>query len=458
MWSKSILDTIGNTPLIRLNKITKDLPCIVLAKVEYFNPGNSIKDRMALKMVEAAEQMGKLKPGGTIIEGTSGNTGMGLALAACVKGYKCIFVTTDKQSKEKADILKAVGAEVIVCPTNVEPSDPRSYYSVAARLATEVPNSFHMNQYDNLANREAHYETTGPEIWEQTGGKITHLVVATGTGGTITGTAKYLKEKNPDIKIWAIDVYGSLLKKFHDTGEVDMNEVHPYITEGIGEDFVPANYDMSLIDKFELVTDRDGAIMARRISREEGIFVGYSAGSALQGLLQLKNELKKDDVVVIIFCDHGSRYVAKIYNDQWMMERGFLEVKTFKDLVSGRGAQRLVTIGPKQTVAEAIELMKKYDIENVPVMDSHLNESAGDGIVGSLSESGLFNKIISNPDIKNQLVDSVMEKSYPLVAFDTPVERLSKLITKENGAVLSKDESGVFHIVTKYDIIQGLAK
>jgi cystathionine beta-synthase len=422
-----------------------------LAKVEYFNPGNSIKDRMALKMIEVAEQEGKLKPGGTIIEGTSGNTGMGLALAACVKGYKCIFATTDKQSKEKSDILKAVGAEVIVCPTNVDPEDPRSYYSVSARLAKEVPDSFHMNQYNNLANRQAHYETTGPEIWEQTNGKITHLVVATGTGGTITGAGKFLKEKNPGIKVWAIDVFGSLLKKFHDTGEVDMNEVHPYITEGIGEDFVPANYDMSLIDRFELVTDKDGALMARRISKEEGIFVGYSAGSAIQGLVQLKNELKEDDVVVVIFCDHGSRYVAKVYNDQWMMERGFLDVKTFKELVSGRGTKRLVTISPKQTVSDAIDLMKKYEIENIPVMN-------GEGVVGSLSEGGLFSKIIFNPEIKNETVESVMEKPYPIVPFDTRVERLSILITKENGAVMSKDESGFFHIVTKYDIIQSLAK
>ena len=451
MWLNNILETIGNTPLIKLNKITKDLPCTILAKVEYFNPGNSIKDRMALKMVEVAEKEGKLKPGGIIIEGTSGNTGMGLALAACVKGYKCIFVTTDKQSKEKADILKAVGAEVIVCPTNVEPDDPRSYYSVAARLAKEIPHSYHMNQYDNLANRQAHYESTGPEIWEQTGGKITHFVVATGTGGTITGAARFLKEKNPDIKIWAIDVYGSLLKKFHDTGEEDMTEVHPYITEGIGEDFVPQNYDMSLIDRFEQVNDKDGAVMARRISREEGIFVGYSAGSALQGIMQLKNELKKDDVVVVIFCDHGSRYVGKVYNDQWMMERGFLDVKTFKDLVAGRGTKKLVTIDPKQTVAEAIDLMRKYDIENIPVRNE-------EDMVGSLSESGLFNKILTTPEIKEEIVGSVMEKPYPLVAFETPVERLSILINKENGAVMSRDESGNFHIVTKYDIIQSLAK
>jgi cystathionine beta-synthase len=451
MWKNNILETIGNTPLIKLNKITKDLLCTVLAKVEYFNPGNSIKDRMAVKMLEVAEKEGKIKPGGTIIEGTSGNTGMGLALAACIKGYKCIFTTTEKQSKEKADILKAVGAEVIVCPTNVEPEDPRSYYSVSKRLATEVPNSWYVNQYDNLANRLAHYEQTGPEIWEQTEGKITHLVVATGTGGTIVGTGQYLKEKNPNIKVWAIDSYGSLLKKYFDTGELDENEVYPYISEGFGEDFVPANYDMKYIDAFEKVTDKDGAVMARRIAKEEGLFCGYSAGSCLQGLLQLKGSLEKDDVVVCIFHDHGSRYVAKIYNDQWMMERGFLEVKTFKDLVSGRGTKKLVTVKPEQTVAEAIEIMRKYDIENIPVIN-------GEGIVGSLSEGGLFNKILSDPEIKEQKVESVMEKEYPMVAFDTPVEKLSNLISKQSGAVLSKDESGNYHIVTKYDIIQSLAK
>ena len=451
MWLNSILDTIGNTPLIKLNKITKDLPCTVLAKVEYFNPGNSIKDRMALKMLEVAEKEGKIKPGGTIIEGTSGNTGMGLALAASVKGYKCIFTTTDKQSKEKADILKAVGAEVIVCPTNVEPEDPRSYYSVSKRLAEEVPDSWYANQYDNPANRLAHYEQTGPEIWEQTEGKITHLVVATGTGGTIVGAGKYLKEKNPEIKVWAIDTYGSLLKKYFDTGQLDDNEVYPYISEGFGEDFVPANYDMQYIDAFEKVTDKDGAVMARRIAKEEGLFCGYSAGSCLQGLLQLKKDLKKEDVVVCIFHDHGSRYVGKIYNDQWMMERGFLEVKTFKDLVSGRGSKKLLTIKPGQTVLEAIALMKEYDIENIPVTN-------GEGIIGSLSEGGLFNKILTDPEIKNQTVESVMENRYPVVAFDISVEKLSRLISKQNGAVLSKDETGNYHIVTKYDIIQSLAK
>jgi cystathionine beta-synthase len=451
MWLNNILETIGNTPLIKLNKITKDLPCTVLAKVDYFNPGNSIKDRMALKMVEVAEQEGKLKPGGTIIECTSGNTGMGLALAACVKGYKCIFTTTDKQSKEKSDILKAVGADVIVCPTNVEPEDPRSYYSVAKRLAKEIPNSYFFNQYDNLANRLAHYETTGPEIWEQTEGKITHLVCTAGTGGTVTGTAMFLKEKKPDIQIWAIDVFGSLLTKYYNTGEVDMNEVHPYISEGFGEDFVPANYDMSVIDLFEQVTDKDGAIMARRIAKEEGIFIGYSAGSCLQGLMQLKNKLKKDDVVVCIFHDHGSRYVAKIYNDQWMMERGFLDVKTFKDIVNSREGKKLVTINPTQTVAEAVELMKKYDIENIPVLN-------GNGPVGAISETGLFQKVFDNPELKEATVESIMEKAYPIVDFDTPVERLGSLINKGNGAVMGKDEKGDYYIVTKYDVIQSLAK
>ncbi len=448
----NILETIGNTPLIRLNKLSKDFPCTVVAKVEYFNPGNSAKDRMAVKMLEVAEKEGKIKPGGTIIECTSGNTGLGLALAAIVKGYKCIFATTDKQSKEKIDILKAHGAEVIVCPTNVEPDDPRSYYSVAKRLAQEIPNSFHFNQYDNLANRLAHYETTGPEIWNDTDGRITHLVVATGTGGTVTGTAQYLKEKNPDIQVWAMDPFGSLLTKYFRTGEVDMNEVHPYITEGIGEDFVPMNYDVNVIDYFEQVTDKDAALMARRLAREEGIFCGYSAGTALQGLLQLRDKLKKDDLVVVILHDHGSRYVAKVYNDEWMMERGFLDVKSFRDIVSGRGKKKLITIEPQTTVGEAFELMQKYHIENIPVLDN------GE-VIGSISESGLFNKLMSNGhDIRNSKVETIAEPPYPVIPFDTPVERITSLISKENGAVLAKDETGNYHIVTKYDVINALGK
>ena len=446
----NILETIGNTPLVRLNKITKELPCEVYVKVEYFNPGNSTKDRMALKMVEVAEKEGKLKPGGTIIECTSGNTGMGLALAAIVKGYKCIFTTTDKQSQSKVDILRALGAEVIVCPTNVEPEDPKSYYSVAARLAKEIPNSFFPNQYDNLANRLAHYETTGPEIWKQTDGKVTHVVVTAGTGGTVTGIGQFLKEKNPAIQIWAIDVYGSLLTKYFRTGEMDMNEVHPYISEGFGEDFVPQNYDMKVIDYFEQVTDKDGAVMTRKLAKEEGLFCGYSAGSCIQGLLQLKGKLKKGDVVVVVLHDHGSRYVAKVYNDQWMAERGFLDVKSFKDIVYSRANQKLITINADQTVSEAVELMKQFDIEHIPVFKN-------DEMVGAISENGLFQKLFNNPEIKNVKIETVLERSFPVVTFDAPVEKLGTLINKENGAVLAKDESGNYHIVTKYDVLQALA-
>lgn len=447
----NILQTIGDTPLVRLNKVIGDLPCPVYAKIEYGNPGNSIKDRMALKMLEVAEQTGKIKPGGTIIEGTSGNTGMGLAIAAIIKGYKCIFTTTDKQSKEKADILRAMGAEVIVCPTNVEPEDPRSYYSVSKRLATEVPNSWYVNQYDNLANRLAHYEQTAPEIWNQTDGKVTHVVVASGTGGTITGIGKYMKEQNPDVKMWAIDSYGSLLKKWYDTGEIDMKEVHPYISEGFGEDFVPENYDANVIDHFEKVSDKDGAVMARRIAKEEGIFVGYSAGSVVAGLLQMKDQLKPDDFVVLIFHDHGSRYVGKIYNDEWMLERGFLDVHTVKDLIGGLGRRRLVTLKEEDTVAEAMSLMKKYDIEQIPVM-------AKGEMTGSITQNGLFKKLMEDAEIKDKKVSEVLEAAMPIVSMDTRVDRLTQFINKDNGGVLAKDESGDFHILTKYDIINAFSK
>ena len=328
-YADNILQTIGNTPLVKLNNITNDVKALVLAKVESFNPGNSIKDRMALKMVEDAESDGRLMPGGTIVEGTSGNTGMGLALAAIVKGYKLICVSTDKQSKEKFDVLKAVGAKVIVCPTDVEADDPRSYYSTSKRIAEETPNSWYVNQYDNLSNTKAHYEQTGPEIWSQTGGKITHLVVGVGTGGTISGVGKFLKEKNPNIKIWGIDTYGSVFKKYHETGVFDKNEIYPYSTEGIGEDIIPENVDFNIIDHFEKVTDKDAAIYTRKLAREEGIFAGNSCGAAVKGLIQLKQSLKQDDVVVIILHDSGSRYIGKIYNDDWMKEKIFIKFKFY---------------------------------------------------------------------------------------------------------------------------------
>ena len=324
-YAENILETIGNTPLVKMNKLTSELPCLVLAKYETFNPGNSVKDRMAVQMVEDAEKEGILKPGGTIIEGTSGNTGMGLALAACVKGYKMICVISDKQSKEKIDILKAMGSEVYVCPTDVAPEDPRSYYSTAKRLSEEIPNSWYVNQYDNPSNTKAHLLTTGPEIWEQTNGKVTHFVVGVGTGGTISGVGTYLKSKNPDIKVWGIDTYGSVFKKYHETGIFDPDEIYPYITEGIGEDILPGNVNFDIIDGFTKVTDKDAAVYTRRLAQEEGMFLGNSAGAAIKGLLQLKEHFGPDDVVVVLFHDHGSRYVAKVFNDEWMEKQGFLD-------------------------------------------------------------------------------------------------------------------------------------
>src|SRR5882757_9379593 len=403
MWYNNILETIGNTPMVKLNTVTKDIPATVLAKIETTNPGNSIKDRMALKMIEDAEKSGKLKPGGTIIEGTSGNTGMGLAIAAVIKGYKCIFTSTDKQSKEKFDALRAFGAEVIVCPTNVEPEDPRSYYSVSSRLEREVPNSWKPNQYDNLSNTKAHYEQTAPEIWEQTEGKITHLVAGVGTGGTISGIAKYLKEQNPNIKILGIDTYGSVFKKYKETGIFDKNEIYPYITEGIGEDFLPKNVDFDVIDHFEKVTDKDAAIMTRRIAREEGIFAGNSAGSAMAGLLQLKDHFTEDDVIVVIFHDHGSRYLGKMFNDDWMREKGFIEKTGMaaRDLVAMRLSGELCSLDSNEPVEHAVRMMMEHDFSQISITRDHR-------LVGSLNETRLYDEMVRNPNVKGQPVETIM--------------------------------------------------
>ncbi|MBS1647184.1 MAG: pyridoxal-phosphate dependent enzyme [Bacteroidetes bacterium] len=452
-YCNNILETIGNTPMIKINKITKDIPALVLAKVETFNPGNSIKDRMALKMIEDAEKDGRLKPGSTIIEGTSGNTGMGLAIASVIKGYKCIFTSTDKQSKEKFDALRAFGAEVVVCPTNVDPEDERSYYSVSSRLVKEVSNSWKPNQYDNLSNSAAHYETTGPEIWEQTEGKITHLVVGVGTGGTICGTGKYLKEKNPNIQILGIDTYGSVFKKYKETGIFDKNEIYPYITEGIGEDFLPQNVDFNVIDHFEKVTDKDAALMTRRIAREEAIFAGNSAGSAMAGLLQMKNRFKKDDVVVIIFHDHGTRYLGKMFNDDWMRDRGFMENTKPKaaDLISSHKDKKLLTIDVNEKITQAVALMTKYNISQIPV-------KKGQEYVGALNDSYVFSKLIADDTLKQQTIDKVMQAPFPFVEAHTGVDEVSKLITKENNAVLMRDRLGEVHIITKHDIIESISK
>ncbi len=447
--ANTVLDTIGHTPLIRLHKVVDDIPALVLGKVETFNPGHSIKDRMAVQMIDDAEAAGLLRPGGTIIECTSGNTGMGLALVAVVRGYKCIFTTSDKQSKEKIDMLKALGAEVIVCPTNVAPEDPRSYYSVAERLSKQIPNSYWCNQYDNLSNTKAHYLTTGPEIWAQTDGKITHLVVGVGTGGTVSGTAKYLKERNPAIQVWGIDTYGSVFKKYHETGVFDEKEIYPYITEGIGEDILPANVDFSLIDHFEKVTDKDAALAARRLAREEGLLLGYSAGSALAGLLQMKDKLTAEDVVVVIFHDHGSRYVGKIYNDDWMRERGFLDKELLvRDLIRVHARQKLIEVSPADSVRTALGLMKEYDISQMPVMKE--NE-----IVGSLSENALLTFILENPlNHADRPVSDIMDAPFPMVDEELPLGKLSQYVTRRIPAVMARDKSGQLYIFSQYDILQ----
>src|SRR5437868_4520632 len=449
---ENVLESIGNTPLIKLHKITDGIKATVFAKVETFNPGNSIKDRMAVKMIEDAEKAGLLKPGGTIIEGTSGNTGMGLAIAAIVKGYKCIFTTTDKQSKEKADALRAFGAEVIVCPTDVDPEDPRSYYSVSSRLVKEVPNSWKANQYDNLSNSQAHYETTGPEIWKQTSGKVDHLVVGVGTGGTICGTGKFLKEKNPKLKVWGIDTYGSVFKKYKETGIFDKNEIYPYITEGIGEDFLPANVDFDVIDHFEKVTDKDAAIMTRRIAREEGIFAGNSAGSAIAGLLQLRDNFTAADVVVVIFHDHGSRYLGKMFNDEWMREKGFIEKTGMaaRDLVASRLSGELCSIEANEPVEHALRVMSEHDFSQISI-------TRDKRLVGSLNETHLYEELVARPHIKSQPIDSIMQPAFPFVDISTPVELLATMISPQNPAVLVRDfKTDKTFIITRSDVIRVL--
>lgn len=450
-YLNNLTEGIGNTPLLKLNSVNKGIKGTVLVKVEYFNPGNSIKDRIALKMIEDAEEKGILKPGGTIIEGTSGNTGMGLALVAIAKGYKCIFTLADKQSKEKMDVLRAMGAEVIVCPTNVSPEDPKSYYSVAKKLNEDIPNSFYPNQYDNESNTVAHYETTGPEIWKDTDGKITHYAAGMGTGGTISGTSKYLKEQNPNVVTVGLDSYGSVFKKYKETGIFDEKEIYPYLTEGIGEDILPKNVNFDMVDHIVKVTDKDAAIMTRRLAREEGLFVGWSCGSAVYGALEYaKDNMKEDDVMVIILPDHGTRYLGKVYNDDWMKDHGFLEERKFataRDIIANKnGASELVTIGQDLKIGEAIKLMNQKGIDQAPVID-------GDHFVGSISDSKILGSLIENPELKDQPVSEVMDSSFQFVSPHDTLDVMSSMLGKQTKALLVRDDKNSVHIITQSDLL-----
>lgn len=460
MWHENILGTIGNTPLVKINRLAADLPCAVLAKVEFFNPGGSVKDRIGITMVEDAERRGLLKPGGTIIEGTSGNTGAGLALVAIAKGYRCIFTTTDKQSQEKIDVLRALGAEVMVCPTNVAPEDPRSYYSVARRLAGEIPNAFYINQYDNPANAEAHYRTTGPELWQQTEGRITHYVSGAGTGGTISGAARYLKEQNPDLKVIGVDPYGSVYFKYFFTREFDEQEIYPYLTEGVGEDILAENMDFDVVDDYVQVTDKDAMQVTRKLARQEGLFVGQSCGMAMAGALQWlrahRDDLTEDHVVVVVLPDSGFRYLRKTYNDDWMRNHGFLEAKpdlTVAQVLAGRPlkGKAVVAVTPTDTLGEAIQYMAERSISQMPVIEN------GE-VVGSLTESVILNRLIEQPDARDEAVREVMRAPFPIVPRSLHLDHLSAYLEQGAGAVLVEpDAEGHYQIITKSDLISALA-
>src|SRR5277367_1570485 len=455
MKCNNILEAIGRTPLVRLNRINHGLKPQIYVKADYTNPGGSVKDRIGVTMIDDAEKRGLLKPGGTIIEGTSGNTGMGLALVAAVRGYKCVFTTTDKQSKEKVDLLKALGAEVIVCPTAVEPEDPRSYYSVAKKLAREIPNSYYPNQYDNPTNPEAHYLTTGPEIWEDTEGKITHFVCGMGTGGTISGVGKYLKEKNPKVRIVGVDPEGSLYYDFHKTGKIA--KARTYVVEGIGEDFFPSTMHMDILDDVIQVNDEECFVAARRLAKSDGLFTGGSGGGCLSAALRVAQDLGPKDYVVVLLPDTGMRYLSKVYNDEWMRERGYVESSvriTAMEVVNAKQqmgkSREMVIARPYQTVFHALKTMQEQDISQIPVFEENLP-------IGTMYEDQILTLALQGKDLRKLVVREVMSKPMPKVPKTAPVERITYILSHENPAIFVEMDDSKFEILTKYDLMSTVA-
>jgi cystathionine beta-synthase len=455
MRCNNILEAVGGTPLVRLNRMAHGLKPQIWIKAEMLNPGGSVKDRIGITMIDEAEKTGLLKPGGTIIEGTSGNTGMGLALVAAVRGYKCVFTTTDKQSKEKVDLLKALGAEVIVCPTAVEPEDPRSYYSVAKKLAREIPNSFYPNQYDNPSNPQAHYQSTGPEIWEDSQGQITHFVCGMGTGGTISGVGKFLKEKNPNVKIIGVDPEGSLYYDFHKTGKIA--KARTYVVEGIGEDFFPTTMDMKILDDVIQVNDEECFVLARRLAKLDGIFTGGSGGGCLSGTLRLAKDLGSHDYIVALLPDTGMRYLSKVYNEEWMRERGYVESSvpiTAAEVVNAKKlsgkVRELVIVRPYQTVFHALKTMQEQDISQIPVFEEHLP-------IGTVYEDQILTLALQGKDLRKLVVREVMSKPLPVIPRSAKVERVTYILSHENPAVFVEMGEGKFEILTKYDLMSTVA-
>jgi len=453
--ANSILDVIGRTPLIRLNRVAKDLPAEVYVKAEYLNPGGSTKDRIAVWMIDEAERKGLLRPGGTIVEATSGNTGTGLAIVAAVRGYKVVFTINDKQSREKIDQLKAFGAEVIVCPTAVEPEDPRSYYSVAKKLAREIPNAYYANQYDNPANPEAHYRTTGPEIWQDTDGKITHFVCGLGTGGTASGAGRFLKEQNPKVKVIGVDPYGSLYYEYWKTGNI--GKARTYVVEGIGEEILPSTLDFSVLDDILQVNDEECFLWARRLAKREGIFAGGSGGGCVSAALRVAKDCKKGDSIVALLPDAGGRYLSKIYNDSWMRELGYAETEvalTAADVIRVKrqnGKRReLVVVGPNRTVFQALQLMQQQDISQLPVFEDGQS-------VGTISEDKILNLALQGKDLRKLIVREVMGPALPQVPANAPVERVTHLLSHEGPAVFVEMESGELEVLTKFDLMDTIA-